>query len=100
MLTLSKDEIIDYLGIDYQDERTDRLFERYLSLADKFLQGSLGKNYPSDDERVKEIALIIIGDLYDNHDLNDKTSGTIRRLLNDFQMQLRAEMSILNESEG
>ncbi|WP_286149570.1 MULTISPECIES: head-tail connector protein [Bacillota] len=85
-------EVKDYLGIDFSDESIERRLNHLIKVSEKSLKGSLGDGYPTDDERVKEIALIIIEDLYDNHSLNDKVSGNVRRLVNDFSMQIKCEM--------
>lgn len=91
-LGLTEKEIIDYLGIDYTDDRTTRVLTRTLKTADAYLKGSIGEDYPVDDPRAKEIALIVIDDLYSNHDLTDKVSGNIRRLVEDFSLQLKLEL--------
>lgn len=85
-------EVKDYLGIDYEDQMTNRLLTNKIAVADAFLTGSLGADYPAEDARVKEIALMVIADLYDNRELTDKVSGNIRRLVNDFSQQIRMEM--------
>lgn len=92
MLELSTEEVKEYLGIDYEDLSIITRLKHLIKVAHLTLKGSLGENYPVDDERVKEIALIIIEDLYDNHDLNDKVSGNVRRLVNDFSLQIKCEM--------
>ena len=97
-LGLSMTEIYDYLSIDYIDARTIRVLTRTLGVADKYLRGAIGENYPKDDERAKEIALIVIDDLYSNRGLNDKVSGTTRRLVEDFSLQLKLELRRKNES--
>lgn len=91
MLKLDIQEVKEYLGIDYEDVATKNRLQHLIKLADIYLVGSIGKNYPGDD-RVKEIALIVISDLYDNHDLIEKVSGNVRRLVNDFSMQLKLEL--------
>lgn len=98
-LGLTIEEVKDYLSIDYTDERTDRVLTRTLKVADKFLKGSIGEDYPVDDERAKEIALIVIDDLYSNRGLSDKVAGTTRRLVEDFSLQLKLELRRKNESE-
>lgn len=92
MLDLSVGEVMEYLGIDYEDDPIKKRLNHLINVAHLHLEGSLGKHYPVADERVKEIALIIIEDLYDNHSLNDKVSGNIRRLINDFSLQIKCEM--------
>lgn len=98
-LGLTIQEVKDYLSIDYTDERTERVLTRTLKVADKYLKGSIGEDYPVDDERAKEIALIVIDDLYSNRGLNDKVAGTTRRLVDDFSLQLKLELRRKNESK-
>lgn len=90
MLTVQ--EVMDELGIDYADEVTTRKIERSITVADAYLKGAVGKNYPIDDPRAKELALIFISDLYDNDGMIEKTSGNLRRLVADFMLQLRLEI--------
>lgn len=92
MLKLELAEIKDYLGIDYEDISTVTRLKHLIKVAHLHLEGALGIDYPKEDERVKEIALIIIEDLYDNHSLNDKGSGNVRRLINDFSLQIKCDM--------
>lgn len=86
------DEVKAYLGIDYTDEMSDKNIERSIKVADAYLKGSIGVNYPSDDPRVKELALILISDLYDNRGLMEKVAGNVRRLVDDMSLQLRLEL--------
>ena len=90
-------DVKDYLGIDYTDAATDRRLTRAITVAAKFLEGSLGVGYPLDDPRVHELALIVIADIYDNHSMTEKVSGNIRRLVSDFSQQVRLDMR--SESE-
>ena len=85
-------EVMDYLGIDYVDEMVTRNIERSIIVADAYLKGAVGKNYPIDDPRAKELALIFISDLYDNRGMIEKVNGNIRRLVDDFMLQLRIEL--------
>lgn len=91
----TKAEVLAYLGIDYADETIENNIDRLIKTADKYLEGSIGKDYPKDDERAKELALIVISDLYDNRGINEKNgvSNNVRRLVNDFSLQLRLELS-------
>lgn len=92
MLKLTIEEVTDYLGIDYIDDRIEKRLKHLINVAHLNLVGSLGENYPENDERVKEIALIVISDLYDNHDLSDNVSSNIRRLVVDFSLQIKLEL--------
>lgn len=95
---VSVDEVLAYLGIDYADDMVTSNITRAISTADAFLKSSIGKNYPVDDPRSKELALIIISDLYDNRGLTSTVSGNTRRLVEDFSLQLRLELrSATNE---
>ena len=97
-MVVSVDEALTYLGIDYADEKVKANIERTIKTADAFLKGSIGKNYPIDDPRSKELALILISDLYDNRGLVSTVSGNTRRLVEDFSLQLRLELrSVSNE---
>lgn len=89
---VSVDETLAYLGIDYADDMILKNVERSITTADAYLRGAVGDNYPVDDPRAKELALIFISDLYDNRGMMDKVSGNVRRLVDDFALQLRLEL--------
>lgn len=89
---ITQQDVFDYLGIDYADDVIKRTVDRIIKTTNSFLAGSLGKEYPKDDPRVKELALMIAGDLYDNRGISDKVSANMRRLADDFSLQLRLEM--------
>lgn len=88
------DEVLAYLGIDYEDEMVTANIERTIKTADAYLKGSIGVNYPVEDPRAKELALIVISDLYDNRGFTTSAnvSNMVRRLVEDFSMQLRLEL--------
>ena len=89
---VSVDEVLANLGIDYVDNMVNSNIERMINTADAYLKGSIGENYPVEDPRAKELAMIIISDLYDNRGLNNTISGNARKLVNDFSLQLRLEL--------
>lgn len=86
------DEVLAYLGIDYADDMVNKNVERLIKTADAYLRGSIGENYSVDDPKAKELALIIISDLYDNRGLNSTVSGNVRKLVDDLSLQLRLEL--------
>ena len=86
------EDVLDYLGYDYADDNIKRNINRAISTAEAYLKGSLGKNYPVNDPRVKELALIVVADLYENRTINDKVSGKVRKLVNDLELQIKLEM--------
>lgn len=89
---VSVDEVLAYLGIDYSDDMVNKNIERAIKTAGAYLKGSIGEDYPVDDPKAKELALIIISDLYDNRGLNSTVSGNTRRLVDDLSLQLRLEL--------
>lgn len=89
---VSVEEVLAELGIDYADDMVNKNINRAIKTADAYLKGSIGENYPVEDPRAKELALIIISDIYDNKGLKDTVSGNTRRLVDDMSLQLRLEL--------
>lgn len=85
------DEVLEYLGIDYADNMVTNNINRAIKTADAYLKGSIGNDYPLDDPRAKELALIIVADLYDNRTMTTVSNNT-RRLVDDLSLQLRLEL--------
>ena len=85
-------EVLDELGYDIADELVTRNITRAINTADAYLKGSIGTNYPVEDPRAKELALMIITDIYDNKGLKDTVSGNTRKLVDDISLQLRLEL--------
>lgn len=85
------DEIKDYLGIDYDDDVSNRNIKKYMSVADSWLKGAIGENYPKNDERAKQLALFVIEDLYDRGSYSVKENSNIKKMKNDFVLQLQCE---------
>ena len=85
------EEIKDYLGIDYNDDVSNRNIKKYMSVADSWLKGAIGENYPKNDERAKQLALFVIEDLYDRGSYSVKENKNIEKMKNDFLMQLQCE---------
>ena len=85
-------DALAYLGIDYADEMVTLNLERAIKTADAYLRGSIGENYPISDPRAKELALIVISDLYDKRGMVSTVSGNTRRLVEDLSLQLRLEL--------
>lgn len=89
---VSVDEVLAYLGIDYADDMVKSNISRVIHTADAYLKGSIGENYPVQDPRSKELALLLVADLYDNRGLTSTVSGNTRRLVEDLSLQLRLEL--------
>lgn len=86
------DDALSYLGIDYADDVVNSNIDRMINTADAYLKGSIGDGYPTDDPRAKELALILVSDLYDNRGLSSAVSLRTRRLVDDLSLQLRLEL--------
>lgn len=93
------EEVLAYLGYDVADNMVRKNVERSIQTADYYLRGSIGENYPEDDPRIKELALIFISDIYENRGMIEKTSGNVRRLVDDMSLQLRLELSRASSKE-
>lgn len=93
MLTL--EEVKQELGIDFSDH--DKRLERYINLAEQWLKGAVS-SYKESDERAKQLALLVIEDLYDRNANTVKENTTISKLKNDFIMQLQNEKEEENGS--
>ena len=84
------EEVKDFLGIDFEDEVSNRNIKRYIDVAESYLKGAIN-NLPEDDERVKQLALFIIEDLYDRGSYSMKENSTLEKMKNDFIIQLQCE---------
>lgn len=96
-IPVTLEEVCDYMGYLVEEVKSDKVVERsiknLIKFSDKYLQGAIGKQYPREDERAKQIALLVISDLYDYRDLDSKNiSNTTRKILNDLELQLKMEM--------
>lgn len=90
----TEQEVKDYLGIDYSDTMSTRSIARYIKVADAWLKGAISDDYDEKydgDERVKQLALFIIEDLYDRKSYTVKENATLEKLKRDFVMQLQYE---------
>ena len=85
-------DVYNYLGIDYSDAMVEANVMRAISTAAAYLKGAVGEDYPADDPRAKELALIFIADLYDNRGSLEKSSTTVRKFVTDSLLQLRLEL--------
>ena len=83
-------EVKAYLGIDFTDDVSDRNITRFIDVAKSYLKGAIS-NLPENDERVKQLALFIIEELYDRGSYSVKENSAIEKLKNDFIMQLQCE---------
>jgi len=88
MLTLTEAKL--FLRVDFTAD--DILIEALIKVADDYLKSSVGALYDNTSERAKTLSLIVISDLYENRGMTDKASGNVRRLVDDFALQMRLEL--------
>lgn len=89
---VSVDDVLAHLGIDYQDDAVITNINRAINTADAYLKGSIGVDYPTDDPRAKELALLLVADFYDNRELTTTVSASTRKLVESMSLQLRLEL--------
>jgi hypothetical protein len=90
-------DVLNYLGIDYADNMVTANVNQAIAAADAYLKGAVGTNYPVDDPRAKQLALIFIADMYDNREMLEQSArnssyGNVRRLVDDYILQLKLEL--------
>ena len=89
LLEVSDVEI--FLGIDYDDENSQKNIERFIDVAESWLKGAIGENFPRNDERAKQLALFIIEDLDDRGSYSVKENSVLEKMKADFILQLQCE---------
>lgn len=98
MVNITVQDVKDHLGYDLTDEMVERKIKRLMDVADAYLTGAIGKDFPTDDPRIKELALVVVADMYENRSLvSGKVSNQTRQLVNDFCLQLRLELARASE---
>lgn len=89
---VSIEEACDYIPIDEPDTKIINKIDRLINTADLYLQGSIDKNYPKDDSRAQECALLIIRELYLNGSGSDSMTPNVQKLVDNFCLQIKLEM--------
>ena len=90
MLTVQ--DVLDQLGYDFVDPMIERKINRLIAFADAYLKESIHKNYPKDDPEAKELALMIVEDMWDKNESNSKVSANVERLVNSTSLHLILKM--------
>jgi uncharacterized phage protein (predicted DNA packaging) len=90
MAAITITDVKNFLHVDYSTD--DALITGLMSAADSYLKGAIGATYDNADERAKTLSLIVISDLYDNRGVTEKASGNVRRIVEDFALQMRLEL--------
>lgn len=98
MSVVTTQDALDYLGIDYADDMVTRNVNRLIETADAYLKSAVGENYPVNDPKAKEIALLVISDLYDNRGMTINNFNITRKIIDDMTLQLQLELRRATES--
>ena len=95
-MIITENDLLAYLGIDVTDDVILLNVKHAIKGADYMIRGAVGTNYPAEDPRVKELALIYAADLYSNRDFMERSGGSaqtnVRRYVEDALLQLRLEL--------
>lgn len=96
MTIITENDLLSYLGIDETDNVILTNIKHAIKGAEYMIRGAVGYNFPAEDPRVKELALIYAADLYSNRDFMERTGGNartnVRRYVEDALLQLRLEL--------
>ena len=89
---VSIQDVYDFIPIDEPDYSIRRNVKRLIGTADVYLKGAIAENYPKDDYRAQQSALLIIKELYLNNSTTDSMNNNVKKLVDDFCLQLKQEM--------
>lgn len=86
------DEAKAYPRIDVADENDERMLKLAIGAAESWMISAVGIGYDEDDPKAKELALMVMADLYDNRTTTEISQYNVRRLFNDLALQLKMEL--------
>ncbi len=89
---VSIQDVCDFIPIDEPDEAIERNINRLIGTADLYLKGAISENYPINDSRAQQSALLIIKELYLNNSTTDSMTNNVKKLVDDFCLQLKQEL--------
>lgn len=99
---ITSDDLATYLGIDYADEMVSANLDMAVAAGKGYVKGAIGQEIvealedDADIARLKAVELAAAADYYDNRsmiaDAKTKYSHVVRRMIDDFCLQLRLEM--------
>ena len=94
---ISEQDVYDYLGIDYADDMVSRRVRGPIDAVDSYLTGAIGRDYatavsPESLAKAKEVALMLIGELYDGRGGTGKERAVVRTLLSTMMLHLQLDI--------
>lgn len=89
-------DVYDYLGIDYADDMVTRRVTALISLADGYLISAVGRDYmsklsPDQMDKVRELSLMLIADLYSMRGHSVKEESAARRLFQNMLLHMQID---------
>lgn len=89
MITVKEARV--FVRADECEEEYD-LLSGLIAVANEYMKSAVGKNYKADGSREKLLSLMVIKDLYDNRGTTEKIGSTVRKLVDDFSLQIKLEL--------
>lgn len=94
---LTDQDAYDYLGIDYADDMVSRRVRGLIDAVDSYLTGAIGRDYatavsPESLAKAKEVALMLIAELYDGRGGTGKERAVVRTLLSTMMLHLQLDI--------
>ena len=99
---ITTEDLANYLGIDYADSMVSANLDMAVAAGKGYVKGAIGQEIvealedDADIARLKSVELAAAADFYDNRsmiaDAKTKYSHVVRRMIDDFCLQLRLEM--------
>lgn len=90
MITL--DEAKAYLRVDLPDQQDEMMLDMMIKAAERLIISAVGIGLDPEDERVKQLELMVTADLFENRNANEITSNNLRWIFNDMTTNLRLEL--------
>lgn len=94
------DEALVHLGIDYPDQTIKTIVTQKLAAAVATVKGAVGDDVElllPDDNRVKELTLAYLADLYDNRGMSAKVSNAVRLSMATMELQVKIDLRRIRE---
>lgn len=90
---ITESEVKEYLGIDYDDEFSEKNITKFIKTAESTLQGAInGFENLKNDNRAKQLALFIVEELYDRESNSSFKENIAReKLKKTLMLQLQCE---------
>ena len=103
MPTVTKEDAMAYIGIDYEDTVVTKNLTRSMATAQQKLRGAVGEEIDTflpEDPRAVELVLAYTDEAYSKRGVSAKEANAKRSHINDLEQQLIMEMRRKKEEAG